>query len=138
MLNNLHEMLKIHKETVLLSGNGFSVDCILKPKNSNAEFDLRGFSSFIGVSFDDSGMGYFGDSFELTIDFNALKEKTDLIPTEGWEVIVKFPQMNGEPVKFRIENVATDRLLGMYLIKCSASTSNGKGKTVQRKSSGGL
>ncbi|MBR1948222.1 MAG: hypothetical protein IKA30_00340 [Alphaproteobacteria bacterium] len=138
MLNNLHEMLKIHKETVLLSGNGFSVDCILKPTKSHAGFQLKGFSSFIGVSFDESGMGCFSDSFELTIDFNALKEQTDLMPTRAWELIVNFPQMDGTPVKFRIENVALDRTLGMYLIKASASTSNGEGKTVQRQSSGGL
>lgn len=137
-MNNLHELFKIHKETVLLSGNGFSVDCILKPTSSHAGFELKGFSSFIGVSFDDSGMGYFGDSFELTIDFNALKEKTDLIPTRGWGVVVYFPQMNGSPVDFKIENVATDRTLGMYLIKCSASTSTGEGKTVTRRNSGGL
>ena len=138
MNNNLHELLKIHKETVLLSGNGFAVDCILKPTGSSEGFRLKGFSSFIGVTFDESGMGYFGDSFELTIDINALKSQTELIPTRLWSVVVKFPQMDGTPVDFKIENVATDRTLGMYLIKCTASTSNGQGKTVTRRTSGGL
>lgn len=138
MLNNLHDILKIHKETVLLSGNGFAVDCILRPTKSHAGFSVKGFSTFIGVTFDESGMGCFGDSFELTIDINALKPLTDLMPTRAWEVDVCFPQMNNKPVRFRIENVALDRTLGMYLIKCSASTSNGKGKTAQRQSSGGL
>ena len=134
----LDEMLAIHKETVLLTGNGFSVDCVLKPAKNHQGFSLKGFSTFIGVSFDDSGMGCFADSFELTIDINALKNLTNLIPTRAWEVEVKFPQMDKTPVNFRIENVATDRTLGMYLIKCSASTVNSSGKTVTRKSSGGL
>ena len=137
-MNNLHELFKIHKETVLVDGNGFAVDCVLKPINSNLSFDLKGFSSFIGVSFDESGMGYFGDSFELTINIDTVKKKTNLIPTRGWGIVVYFPQMNGKPVDFKIENVATDRTLGMYLIKCTASTSNGQGKTVTRRSSGGL
>lgn len=137
-MNNLHELFKIHKETVLLEGNGFAVDCILKPPNSNTEFPLKGFSTFIGVNFDESGMGYFGDSFELTINVDALKKITKLIPTRAWSVVVNFPQMDGTPVDFKIENVATDRTLGMYLIKCTASTTNGQGKTVTRRSSGGL
>lgn len=137
-MNNLHELLKIHKETVLLTGNGFAVDCILKPTASSEGFELKGFSSFIGLTFEDNHNGYFGDSFELTIDFEALKKQTDLIPTRAWSVIVKFPQMDGTPVSFKIENVALDRTLGMYLIKCSASTSTGNPKSVQRQSSGGM
>lgn len=138
MLNNLHEMLKIHKETVLLSGNGFAVDCILKPTTGHEGYKLKGFSSFIGLTFEDNHSGYFGDSFELTIDVNALKKYTDLIPTRAWSVSVNFPQMNGTPVNFLIENVALDRTLGMFLLKCSASTSKGEGKTVKRQSSGGI
>lgn len=137
-MGNLHDLLKIHKETVLLTGNGFAVDCIIKPTATSEGFNLKGFSSFIGVSFDENHSGYFGDSFELTIDFNALKEKTDLIPTRGWGVSVNFPQMDGTPVNFKIENVALDRTLGMYLLKCSASTSTGNPKSVQRQSSGGM
>ncbi len=137
-MNNLHELLKIHKETVLITGNGFAVDCILQPPSSNDGFELKGLTSFIGLTFEDNHNGFFGDSFELTIDYNALKEKTDLIPVRGWGIVVKFPQLNNEPVPFKIENVAFDRTLGMYLIKCSASTMTGNPKSVQRQSSGGM
>jgi len=138
-MNNLHELLKIHKETVLLTGNGFAVDCVLKPTASSSEgFELKGLSNFIGVTFEENHFGSFGDSFELTIDINELRKHTDLIPTRSWIVIVKFPQMNETPVSFRIENVALDRTLGMCLIKCSASTSTGNPKSVQRQISGGM
>ena len=135
---NLHDLLKIHKETVLLTGNGFAVDCILKPTSTSDGFSLKGLTSFIGVTFEDGHNGYFGDSFELTIDACALRKLTNLIPTRAWSVIVKFPQMDGTPVTFKIEDVAHDRTLGMYLIKCSASTSTGNPKAVQRSSSGGM
>lgn len=137
-MNNLHDLLKIHKETVLLDGNGFAVDCILKPTATSEGFQIKGFSSFIGVSFEDNHTGYFGDSFELTVNVETLKKLTDLIPTRAWSVSVNFPQMDGTPVNFKIENVALDRTLGMYLIKCSASTSTGNPKIVRRQSSGGM
>ena len=137
-MNNLHDLLKIHKETVLLDGNGFGVDCILKPTATSEGFQIKGFSSFIGVSFEDNHTGYFGDSFELTVNVETLKKLTDLIPTRAWSVSVNFPQMDGTPVNFKIENVALDRTLGMYLIKCSASTSTGNPKIVRRQSSGGM
>ena len=137
-MNNLHDLLKIHKETVLLDGNGFAVDCILKPTATSEGFQIKGFSSFIGVSFEDNHTGYFGDSFEWTVNVETLKKLTDLIPTRAWSVSVNFPQMDGTPVNFKIENVALDRTLGMYLIKCSASTSTGNPKIVRRQSSGGM
>ena len=137
-MENLHNLFKIHKETVLLSGNGFAVDCILKPTASDNGFKLKGLTNFIGMTFEDNHSGSFSDSFELTIDVNALSKQTNLIPIRGWSVVVEFPQMDGTPVTFKIENVATDRTLGMYLIKCSASTSTGNPKSVQRQSSGGM
>ena len=135
---NLHDLLKIHKETVLLTGNGFAVDCKLKPTASSEGFELKGLTNFIGVTFEDNHFGCFSDSFELTIDVNALSKLTDLLPTRAWSVVVKLPQMDGTPVTFKIEDVALDRTLGMYLIKCSASTSTGNPKSVQRQSSGGM
>lgn len=135
MLNNL---LKLHKKTVLLTGNGFSVDCILKPTASHKGYKLKGFSTFIGVTFEDNHVGAFGDSFELTLDVEALKEKTNEIPIRGWSVVVFFEQMAGVPVEFKIENVAIDRTLGMYLIKCTASTTTGNPKAAKRQISGGM
>lgn len=134
----LNSLLKLHKKTVLLTGNGFSVDCVLKPTSFHKGYELKGFSTFIGLTFEDNHVGAFGDSFELTIDVEALKEKTNEIPIRGWSVVVFFEQMNGEPVEFKIENVATDRTLGMYLIKCTATTATGNPKSVKRQSSGGM
>ena len=56
---NLHDLLKIHKETVLLTGNGFAVDCKLKPTASSEGFDLKGLTNFIGVTFEDNHFGCF-------------------------------------------------------------------------------
>lgn len=134
----LNELLEVHKETVLIDGNGFAVDCILKPTSTHSGFKLQCFSTFIGLSFTENGVGFFGDSFELTINVKSLKKLTDLIPIRGWSVGVKFPQMNGELVNFKIEDVATDRTIGTYLIKCSASATSGNGMTVKRQPSGGM
>lgn len=134
----LDELLEVHKETVLIDGNGFAVDCVLKPTSTHSGFNLQGFSTFIGLSFNENGVGFFGDSFELTINVKSLKKLTDLIPTRAWSVGVKFPQMNGELVNFKIEDVATDRTLGTYLIKCSASATSGSGMIVKRQPSGGM
>lgn len=135
---DLNPLLSLHKKTVLLAGNGFSVECMLKQNKSHEGYSLRGYSNFTGLTFDESGTGFFGDVFELTLDINDVKEKTDLPPVQGWLVTVKFPQMNNDEVTFVIENVAIDRTLGMYLLRCSAATSAGQGKKVYRKSPGGI
>lgn len=132
---SLHELLEIHKETVLFSGNGFDVDCILKKKSTDEGYPLTGYTSFIGVSFDENNVGCFSDSFELTISTNALKKLTDDVPKRGWFVSVKF---KSDFVDFKIENIATDRTVGMYLIKCSAITSTGNPKSVVRQYNGGM
>lgn len=134
----LHNFLKIHKKTVLLAGNGFSVDCVLKQNAAHEGYPLKGFSTFVGLTFDESGNGFFGDSFEITIDFEDVREVTTLIPVQGWYIKVIFPQMNNAEVEFYIENVATDRTLGLFLLKCSASTTKGNGRKVNRNGSGGI
>lgn len=134
----LNDLLKIHKQTVLIGGNGFAVDCVLKQNAAHYGWPLKGFSTFIGLTFEDSGRGYFGDSFELTIDAEDVRKVTNLIPARGWFVEVIFPQFNNTQVLFCIEDVAPDRTLGMYLLKCSASTSKGNGRRADRSSSGGI
>lgn len=134
----LNSLLKLHKKTVLIGGNGFSVDCVLKQNASHDGYSLKGVSTFVGVTFDEGGKGYFGDSFEVTIDADDVRAATNLIPVEGWFIKVKFPQFNNDEVEFRVENVAIDRTLGMYLLKCSASTTEGKGKRVSRDNQGGI
>ena len=134
----LNSLFKLHKKAALIHGNGFAVECILKQNAAHEGYPLKGFSTFIGLTFDESGAGYFGDSFEITLDVEDVREKTDLIPVAGWLVTVTFPQMNNAQVTFCVENVAIDRTLGMYLLKCSASTSAGQGKKVYRKTPGGI
>lgn len=99
---------------------------------------MRGLSSFIGVTFDESGKGFCGDSFEFTIDVEDVKQYTDLTPERGWSIEIDLPQFNAQKVPFGIEEVAIDRTLGMYLLKCTATTTEGKGKRVDRNRSGGI
>lgn len=134
----LHSMLKNHKKTALLAGNGFSVDCILKEKGATTGFQLKGFSTFVGANFDEKGIGYFGDSFEITIDVEDVLEHTNITPAEGWLISVSHPEFKNSSSDFYIQNVAIDRTLGLYLLKCSASTGSGQGKRVNRNNPGGI
>lgn len=114
------------------------MDCVLKQNASHEGYSLKGFSTFIGATFDESGAGYFGDAFQLTIDLEDLREQTDLIPVKGWFVDVTFPQFNNARVSFCIENAPIDRTMGVILLECSALTSQGQGKRVNRNNSGGI
>lgn len=134
----LNSLLKIHKKTVLVGGNGFSVDCVLKQNAAHTGWPIKGFSTFIGLMFDEKGVGYFGDSFELTLDIEDVKAVTDLVPVSGWFVEVTLVQFNNDKVLFYIEDVPIDRTLGMYLLKCSASTTKGQGRRVDRNGAGGI
>lgn len=135
---DLNPLLTLHKKTVLLAGNGFAVECKLKQNKSHEGYSLKGYSNFTGLTFDENGTGFFGDVFELTLDINDVREVTNLPPVPGWLVTVKLPQMNNDEVTFAIENVAIDRTLGMFLLRCSAATSAGQGKKVYRKAPGGI
>ena len=136
MLNNL---LSIHKKTVFFGKNaGNSVNVLLKTNPSDAGFDLTGYTNFVGLDFTDGDKGYFGDSFELTINVDDLAEKTDKKPVEGWIANVELPQMNNERVDFYVKNVAYDRTLGFYLLKCTAATNEGKGCKINRDNAGGI
>ena len=134
----LNQLLQIHKKTVLIGGNGFAVDCVLKQNASVEGFEIKAFSTFVGLTFNESGTGFFGDSFELTVDADDVRAKTNLTPTHGWFVDVTFPQMNNQTVTFAVENVAIDRTIGVYLLKCTATTGAGKGKRVNRNAAGGI
>ena len=81
---DLHKTLKVHRKTVLVSGNGFSVNCWLKPDLSQEGFQIKGFSTFIGLTFDENGAGFFGDSFELTVNLDDVFEKSTLLPARNW------------------------------------------------------
>ncbi len=135
----LNDLLRLHKSTVFFAEKGGnSVDVILKTKINDAGYPLTGYTNFTGLSFADGDKGYFGDSFELTINADDLFKKTDKKPAEGWFVNVALPQMNNERVDFYVSNVAMDRTLGMYLLKCTAATTEGKGCKVNRDNAGGI
>lgn len=135
---DLHKTLKVHRKTVLVSGNGFSVNCWLKPDLSQEGFHIKGFSTFIGLTFDENGAGFFGDSFELTVNLDDVFEKTKLLPARNWGVVVEFPQLNFQKVLFAIEEAAIDRTIGIALLKCTATVKKGEGKRVDRARSGGI
>ncbi|MBO4738026.1 MAG: hypothetical protein J5606_00530 [Bacteroidales bacterium] len=135
MLNAIYQK---HKKDVLIAGNGFAVDCVLKPYATAEGYSLKGISHFTGVTFDEKGEGYFGDSFDITLDVNDVKKYTQQTPVRGWYIQVTFPQYNNDVVEFCIENVAIDRTLGMYLLRCSAKTDAGDGKRFNRNNAGGI
>lgn len=135
----LNDLLRHHKNTVFFSQKGGnSVDVLLKPKINDDGYPLRGYTNFTGLDFTDGDKGFFGDSFELTINADDLFAKTDKKPVEGWFANVELPQMNNERVDFYVSKVAMDRTLGMYLLKCTAATTEGKGCKVNRDSAGGI
>ena len=132
---SINDLFKIHKK-VMFSKHGTAVKTVLKPYPSHSGFEVEALTNFVGLTIDESGYGCFADSFDLTINFDDLREQTTLIPVRGWFLDVELPQLNNKVVSFYIEAVATDRTLGMYLIKCSSSTSEGKGKQNIRNNGG--
>lgn len=134
----INALLKKHKKTCLIAGNGRAYECTLKPTSTAAGFPLKGVSNFVGATFDENGNGYFGDSFDITLDSDDVREFTNLTPVAGWFITVTFPEYNNTKVTFKIENVAIDRTLGMYLLHCSASKDEGKGKRINRNGNGGI
>lgn len=131
-MSGIHDMLKIHKRSSLFSKRGTAVDCVLKSYPSHEGYGVSGLTSFIGLTIEESGYGCYADSFELTLNADEVFEYTNQVPARGWIVTVRLPQMNDKIVPFYIEEVATDRTLGMYLLKCSTSTTPGNGKRIDR------
>lgn len=124
------DLLKQDKRAIIKDGP-FSTKCILYDSKrekvqglgstlpvDSIGFDktdvLMCFAPFIGLDIDIStGLGAFADRAEITLDMNDIMIgdiKND------WFIDVWFPNIN-KWVNFRTENVAPDRLLGLYLIK---------------------
>lgn len=135
---SLHKTLSFHKKTVLFNEGGFNVKCRLKPSKTHEGFSLFGFSTFTGCTFTKDGEAVFGDIFELTLDLNAIREKTNETPVQGWYVVVTFPQINNKEIEFRIENAPIDRSIGTVLLKCSAVANTGSGTRTNRGNTGGI
>lgn len=127
-MSGIHDLIKIHKRSSLFSKRGVGVECVLKPYPSHEGYEVTGTTSFVGLTIDESGYGCFADSFELTLNADEVREKTNQIPARGWVIEVELPQMNNEIVPFCIEENAIDRTLGLYLLKCSTLTTRGNGK----------
>jgi len=135
----INSLLKLHKSTAIFrQGGGSNVDVILKPNLSHPGYEVAGLANFTGFEFVDGGAGFFGDTFELTINADDLFKVTDLKPVEGWIANVKLAMMNDEQADYYITNVAIDRTLGMYLLKCSATAPEDKGCKVRRNNAGGI
>lgn len=132
---NLHKTLSIHKKTVLFGEGGFNVKCKLKPTQEHQGYDLTGFSTFTGCTFSKDGEAFFGDVFELTLNLDEIRERTNETPVQGWYVSVIFPQIGDREIEFRIENAPIDRLIGTILLRCSKV---GNGTKVNRDNLGGM
>ena len=133
-MKSIHELLKHHKKTVFFTEQ-IAIKCLLKPPSSDIEYKVNGLTSFIGLTITESGAGVFADSFEITLNIDEVSEYTEIIPARNWGIVVFLPQLGNKPFSFIIENVATDRTLGLYLIKCSSCTPKNK---TNNKINGGI
>lgn len=131
MIFGLHQLLQHHKKTVFFNDK-VCVDCVLKMPSASGGYPLKGFTSFIGLTITESGTGVFADSFELTLNTDDVFYYTEELPARGWGISVALPQFNNEIFNFTIEDVATDRTLGMYLIKCSSNKKNSSQQLIRR------
>lgn len=124
-------MLEVHKR-VMIDDGPFSTKCILYSPDGkiqgaaselaedepefNAEDTLKCFCPYIGVDVNtDTGLGIFANRAEITINMSSVKIG---IIEKGWMIDVWFPTL-GAWKKFKCENVACDRMIGVYLIRPS-------------------
>jgi len=131
MVFGIHQLLQHHKKTVFFN-DGVSVDCVLKMPSASEGYPLKGLTSFIGLTVTESGTGVFADSFEITLNTDDVFNYTEELLTRGWGISVALPQFNNKVFDFIIEDVATDKTLGMYLIKCSSNKKNSTQQTFRR------
>lgn len=141
------DMLKQDKRVIIKDGP-FSTKCILYdskkekvqglgstlPANTDG-YDkddvLMCFAPFIGLDIDlTTGFGAFADRAEITLDMNDI---TIGDIKNDWYIDVWFPNIS-KWISFKTENVAPDRLLGLYLIK---PTLIQKGPKIERIALGG-
>ena len=135
MTFGIHHLLQHHKKTVFFN-DGVSVDCVLRMPSASDGYPLKGFTSFIGLTITESGTGVFADSFELTLNADDVFNYTEEIPARGWGISVALPQFNNEIFNFTIEDVAADRTLGMYLLKCSSNKKSSNQQQIFRRNGG--
>lgn len=125
----LNELLKYHKQTVFINGNGFAYDIDIRAKKTDEPLRIRGIFSHVGMVFSKSGDCFLGETCEITVnkdDINIGK------PQEGWFIDV---YQEAEPLTYRIESVFTDTTCGIYLLKCSVKNNSGY---VSTRKNGGI
>ncbi|HIS88928.1 TPA: hypothetical protein IAA87_05865 [Candidatus Avigastranaerophilus faecigallinarum] len=120
-MHDIHQLLNHHKNTVFFEKGNASVDCKLRPPSYENEYPMKGFTSFIGLTITESGMGVFADSFELTVNIDDVLKYTSKLPAKGWGISVKLPQLQYKEYSFYVESAAIDRTIGICLLKCSRS-----------------
>ena len=130
--------MKNHRNAVLFSESGGAVACKLKQNSAESGWDILGRPNFIGVTFEEGGLGYFGNSFEVSITFEEVLKYTDLPPAQGWYIEVPIPNLNNKKELFYVEEVASDKTLGVHLLRCSLSTTKGQGKRIDNYYDGGI
>lgn len=114
-LNNL--LLK-HKKAYLVDNNGFSAPGTML-NFSGAEKPINYLCNFTGISFDENGIGFFGDNLELTCNLDTVFPLFKEDPKIGWTGTVLCPQYGNRQIKFKIANVAIDRTIGLCFIRAN-------------------
>lgn len=114
----LNELLMKHKKSYLVDGNGFSYCGTLK-NFAGKEFPVNYLCSFIGINFDENGVGFFGNSLELTCNLDTVLENFKEIIKIGWTGTVTLPQYGGKTAHFKVANIATDRTVGLCFVRAT-------------------
>lgn len=143
------EMLKQDKRVIIKDGP-FSTKCILYDSKKekvqglgstvpvddaryNKSDVLMCIAPFIGLDIDmTTGLGAFADRAEITLDINDI---TIGDIKNDWYIDVWFPNIS-KWISFQTENVALDRMLGIYLIKPTVIQA-GFGTKIKRVALGG-
>jgi hypothetical protein len=131
-------MLDSHKRAFLIHGNPFSVSCQLintekgnvSQGSLNDDSDtLRGLPSQIGLTISaDTGLGTVGKTVEFLLDINDVKIGE---PIKGWRLI--FPDRQGNRQQFVVEENIQDDTIGVYRLRLSRATQEGKVNRIQRR-----
>jgi len=114
----LNKLLFEHKKAYLVDNNGFSVPGTMSGF-AGMEFPVNYLCDFTGISFDENGIGFFGDNLELTCNFDTVLSAFKEDPRIGWTGTVLCPLYGNRQIKFKITNVAIDRTIGLCFIRAN-------------------
>jgi hypothetical protein len=112
----LNKLLEQHKKNFLIDGNGFAVPgSLINFSGKNASINFL--ANFTGISFDENGVGFFGNNVEITCNLKTVLENFDEIVKIGWTGSVTLPQYCNKIAHFKVANVATDRTVGLCFLR---------------------